>query len=192
MDWSWSIRKLILFVAFSAGLVYVSRASLRAPRSHGFYRFFAWESILSLFFLNFENLEQWFRDPLSIRQLVSWFLLLVSLVPLALGVHQLRALGRPDTQRRGDVPLIGIEKTTELVTTGVFKYIRHPLYSSLFLLSWGVFFKNPSWVGGSLALCATAFLLATVKVEEEENIRFFGPAYQVYMQETKMFIPFFF
>lgn len=181
--------KLIVFVAFSAGLVYVSRASLKALGSHGFYRFFAWESILSLFFLNF---EQWFRDPFSIRQLVSWFLLLASLVPFALGVHQLRTLGRPDTQRRGDIPLIGIEKTTQLVTTGVFKYIRHPLYSSLFLLAWGVFFKNPSLVGGCLALGATAFLLATVKAEEEENIRYFGPAYQAYMRETKMFIPFFF
>lgn len=184
--------KLIAFVAFSAGLVYVSRASLRAPRSHGFYRFFAWESILSLFILNFENFEQWFRDPFSIRQLVSWFLLLASLVPFALGVHQLRTQGRPDTQRRGDVPLIGIEKTTQLVTTGVFKYIRHPLYSSLFLLSWGVFFKNPFWASVCLALAATAFLLATAKVEEEENILYFGPAYQTYMRETKMFIPFLF
>jgi protein-S-isoprenylcysteine O-methyltransferase Ste14 len=184
--------KLIAFIAISTGLVYVSRASLRAPRSHGFYRFFAWESILSLLFLNFENFEQWFHDPFSIRQLVSWFLLLVSLVPLTLGVHQLRTLGRPDTQRHGDTPLIGIEKTTQLVTTGVFKYIRHPLYSSLLLLTWGVFFKNPSWASGCIAVGATAFLLATVKAEEEENIRYFGPAYQAYMRETKMFIPFLF
>ena len=98
--------------------MYISRASLLAPRSRGSYRFLAWESILGLFFLNF---EQWFRDAFSIRQLVSWFLLVVSLVPLALGVHQLRTLGRPDTQRRGDVPLIGIERTTQLVTTGVFE-----------------------------------------------------------------------
>jgi protein-S-isoprenylcysteine O-methyltransferase Ste14 len=181
--------RLIVFIAFSAGLIYVSRASLLAPRSHGFYRFLAWESILSLFFLNF---EQWFRDPFSIRSLVSWFLLVASLVPLALGVHQLRILGRPDTRRRGDVPLIGIGKTTQLVTTGVFGYIRHPLYSSLFLLAWGLFFKNPSLAGGFLALGATAFLLAMAKVEEEENIRHFGPAYQSYMRQTKMFIPFFF
>jgi protein-S-isoprenylcysteine O-methyltransferase Ste14 len=107
-------------------------------------------------------------------------------------VHQLRALGRPDTQRREDVPLIGFEKTTKLVTSGVFNYIRHPLYSSLFLLAWGVFFKNPSLAGVCLALAATAFLLATAKVEEEENIRYFGPAYQAYMRETKIFVPFLF
>jgi pimeloyl-ACP methyl ester carboxylesterase len=37
----------LVFIAGSA-VVYVSRASLLAPRSHGFYRFFAWEMILAL------------------------------------------------------------------------------------------------------------------------------------------------
>jgi len=39
---------------------------------------------------------------------------------------------------------------------------------------------------------ATAFLLATAKAEEVENVRYFGAAYQTYMQRTKMFIPFVF
>lgn len=34
--------RVILFGTLSAALVYVSRASLKIPRSHGFYRFFAW------------------------------------------------------------------------------------------------------------------------------------------------------
>ena len=90
------------------------------------------------------------------------------------------------------MPLVGIEKTTRLVTTGIFKYIRHPLYSSLLLLAWGVFFKNPSWAACGLAVGATAFLLATARTEEAENVRYFGSAYQAYMRQTKMFIPYFF
>jgi len=35
-------------------------------------------------------------------------------------------------------------------------------------------------------------LMATAKVEEVENTRFFGAAYQTYMKQTKMFIPFLF
>jgi len=60
------------------------------------------------------------------------------------------------------------------------------------MLKWGIFFKNLSWLGGSLALMATAFLAATAKVEEAENTRFFGPAYQAYMKRTKRFVPFLF
>lgn len=184
--------RAILFVVLSAALVWISRASLADVRSHGFYRFFAWECILGLFFLNFISLEQWFGDPLSVHQIVSWVLMFSSLVPVAFGMRRLRTHGKPDAGRSGDETLIWIEKTTRLVTTGVFRYIRHPLYSSLLLLAWGVFFKHPSWLASGLALGAAAFLLATAKVEEAENIRYFGSAYRDYMQHTRLFIPFVF
>ncbi len=184
--------RLAVFIAMSAGLAYVSRASLKDPRSHGFYRFFAWECILVLFLLNFESFDQWFHDPFSLRQLISWFLLVASLVPAVSGVHLLRTLGKPEADVRPEGHLLGIEKTTQLVTTGVFRYIRHPLYSSLLLLGWGVFFKNPSWAGICLTLGATAFLVATARVEEAENLLYFGPAYREYMRRTKMFVPYLF
>jgi len=186
------VLRVILFVGLSAALANVSRASLKDARSHGFYRFFAWECILGLFFLNFISFQQWFGDPFSVRQLISWFLLIACIVPAAHGVHLLRTQGKPDARRPHDAPLVWIEKTTQLVTTGAFKYIRHPLYSSLLLLAWGVFFKHPSWLGGGVVLGATGFLLATAKVEEAENVRYFGTAYQAYMRHTKMFIPFVF
>jgi len=176
----------------TAALAYVSRASLKAPRSHGFYRFFAWECILALFFLNFISFQQWFGDPISVRQLISWILLIGCFIPGVYGLHLLRTQGRPDAHRSDDAPLVWIEKTTQLVTTGMFKHIRHPLYSSLLLLSWGVFFKRPSCVSGGVVLGATVFLLATAKVEEVENTRYFGTAYREYMQRSKMFIPFVF
>lgn len=81
--------KLAAFLVLSVGILYVSRASLRAPGSHGFYRFFAWEFIAALFLL---NVDIWFRDPFFWHQLISWFLLLVSLIPLAFGVHSLTSL----------------------------------------------------------------------------------------------------
>ena len=186
------VLRVIFVTILTAALAYVSRASLKVPRSHGFYRFFAWECILGLFFLNFVSFQQWFSDPFSVRQLISWVLLFAGIVPVAHGVHLLRAQGKPDARRPHDAPLLGIEKTTQLVTNGVFEYIRHPLYSSLLLLAWGVFFKHPSWVGSGVALAATGFLLATAKVEEAENVRYFGAPYLAYMQHTKMFIPFVF
>jgi protein-S-isoprenylcysteine O-methyltransferase Ste14 len=179
-----------IFAILTIALAYVSRRSLKAPRSHGFYRFFAWECILALFFLNFINWGQWFGDPLSVRQLISWILLIGCIVPAVYGARLLHTRGKPSSRRADDGTLLGLEKTTQLVTTGVFRYVRHPLYSSLLLLAWGVFFKHPSWISGAVVLGATAFLLATAKVEERENIRHFGAAYRAYMQDTKMFMPF--
>lgn len=100
-----------------------------------------------------------------------------------------RQKGRID-QDRDDPSLVGIEKTTELVTSGVYGYIRHPFYSSLLFLAWGIFFKQITWVTLLLGIAATIFLILTAKKEEAENIEYFGEAYREYMQDTKMFIPF--
>jgi protein-S-isoprenylcysteine O-methyltransferase Ste14 len=181
--------KLIAFVVVSIGLVYISRASLREPRSHGFYRFFAWEFIVVLFLL---NINAWFRNPLSWHQLIAWFLLIVCIVPLIFGIRSLTTQGKPVQQREGEPQLLAFEKTSTLVTTGIYRYIRHPLYCSLLFLTWGIFFKSPSWPGGLLAIAATLFLIATAKTDEAECIRFFGATYQAYIERTKMFVPFVF
>jgi protein-S-isoprenylcysteine O-methyltransferase Ste14 len=173
--------KIIVFVLASAGIVYLSRWSLIKPRSHGFYRFFAFEFILALILL---NLNAWFKSPGAWHQVLSWTLLVISLVPLAFGVRSLVARGKPACQREGEPQLLGFEKTTALVTRGIYAYIRHPLYSSLLLLAWGVFFKAPGWAGAALALFFTA------RADEAECNAYFGEAYRDYMQHTKRFVPF--
>ena len=180
--------KVTLFVLGTIGIVWVSRSSLRNVQYHGFYRFFAWETILILFLM---NMNYWFVDPFSLRQIISWLFLIVSLVLIYQGVQLFREKGKPD-QERNDPALVGIEKTTELVTTGVYDYIRHPFYSSLLFLGWGILLKNVSWIGILLAVTTTILLIITAKKEEIENIQYFGKKYQEYMKLTKMFVPFIF
>jgi protein-S-isoprenylcysteine O-methyltransferase Ste14 len=138
------------------------------------------------------NEKFWFQNPFAWYQLIAWTLLFVALIPLAFGVSALRVRGRPVANREGDPSLLAFEKTTQLVTSGVYNYIRHPLYSSLLLLAWGIFFKLPSILGGVLTAVATLFLIATAKADESECIQFFGAEYRDYMTQTKRFIPFLF
>ena len=99
------------------------------------------------------------------------------------GFYLLRMVGRPKS---------GIENTTTLVMLGAYKYIRHPLYASLLLFGWGTFFKDVSLLTGILAMATSAFLVATARAEEVENLRKFGDDYVAYTKTTKMFIPFLF
>jgi len=147
------------------------------PHPYRFSRFAAFESVLGLLFL---GAEVWFYEPFSLRQIISWVLLLGSLVLAVYGFYMLRVSGEPD----GDV-----ENTTQLVTTGIYRYIRHPLYGSLILLGAGAFLKSPSFLGAGalMLLCLSAFI--TAKIEEEHNLDQFGGEYRVYMEKTKMFIP---
>ena len=177
----------IIFLVATILLAYLSRSSLRRPRSHGFFRFWAWETIVAMFLC---NVAWWFHDPLAWNQLIAWLLLAVCLVPLIWGVVLLRRLGKPAEQRPSDDSLVAFEKTTQLVTSGIYRYIRHPLYSSLLLLTWGIFFKQPSWVAGSLGLAATVLLWLTALADEAECAAFFGEEYVRYKSRTRRFIPF--
>ena len=181
--------KLIIFAIVSIGVVFISRASLRDPHSHGFFRFFAFESIVALILL---NVDYWFSNPFSALQIVSWLLLFPSLFLAVHGFYLLCVIGKPKRETGEDTTNLGFEDTTTLVIVGVYKYIRHPLYSSLLLLGWGVFFKNLSLLSSILVLVTSAFLIATAKVEEMENLEKCVSDYAVYMKTTKMFIPFLF
>lgn len=173
--------RIIIFIVISVGFFIWSWPFLRNPRSHGFFRFFAFEATVALILL---NVIQWFQNPLSAHQIVSWILLATCLFLAVHGFYLLGTIGKAKN--------FNVEDTKALVKVGVYRYIRHPLYSSIFFMGWGVFFKNPSLPGIILVLAISAFITATAKVEEMENLRKFGANYAEYWKSTKMFIPFFF
>jgi protein-S-isoprenylcysteine O-methyltransferase Ste14 len=170
--------RLAIFIILSIGLIIWSWKSLWNRKVHGFYRFFAFESILALIIV---NARAWFTNPFSVTQIISWILLLGSIIMAIQGFYLLHEIGRP-TQ--------GIEDTTILVKTGIYKYIRHPLYGSLILIAFGAFLKDISLLPAVLATMAIIFSVATALVEEKENLKRFGDEYAHYMNSTKRFIPF--
>uniref|UniRef100_UPI0032175CFE methyltransferase family protein n=1 Tax=uncultured Draconibacterium sp. TaxID=1573823 RepID=UPI0032175CFE len=182
------MAKILAFILLSIPILLTSWRSLRKYNSHGFYRFFSWEAILLLFVF---KIEYWFIAPFSFHQIVSWFLLFLSLWFVLAGAFELKKKGKP-TNIRNNPELFNFEKSSILVKTGIFKYIRHPMYSSLLLLSWGIFFKKPDWILLFAVISANVLLFLTARAEEKECIDYFGKAYTEYMKETKRFIPFIF
>jgi len=178
--------KVILFIALSLPVIYLSKRSLFDIKSHGFPRFFSWECIIALLVANYKF---WFVEPLSVKQIISWLLLAISAYMMIAGVLLLLKARKPGIVRVDD-NLFRFEKTTELVTTGIFKYIRHPLYSSLIFLTWGIYFKHPTVIMAFVALLSSVLLWFTATGDEKECIAYFGDSYREYMKRTKRFIPF--
>jgi len=129
------------------------------------------------------NAPAWFRRPLALPQVFSWPLLLASIYLVGAAVVLLHRVGRPQGS---------FEDTTRLVTTGIYRFIRHPMYASLLALGWGAFLKNISLAGVALVIVLTVSACLTAKVEESENLSKFGQAYCEYMQKSRRFIPFLF
>ncbi|MGY4829994.1 methyltransferase family protein [Sphaerotilaceae bacterium SBD11-9] len=177
-----------LFAVGSAFFVYVSRHALRNPRAHGFYRFFAWEMMLALVLINF---PRWTADPFSPRQIASWLLLLLSVVLVVEALKLLKQIGRPG-EARPDAELFAFEKTSALVTSGIFRFIRHPMYAALLYLTWGAYLKDITLASTLLAGGASIALLITALRDEAECLQHFGNEYARYMRTSKRFVPFVF
>lgn len=124
------------------------------------------------------NLHVWFANPLSLPQIFSWISLLVSLYMLVAGM-ELRQK-RMSLDREGPA---------QLIETGLYGKIRHPLYSSLIFLSFAAYLKMPSLFSSLLEFGLVFTLLSAVKAEEVIDEKKFGDSYQQYKQKTKMFIP---
>jgi len=179
---------ILIIAVGSIPIAWVSRRSLLRPSSHGFVRFFAFEAILVLVVTNGRH---WFEQPLSVLQLVSWLLLAASLVSVIWGIVLLRKTGEARPVRP-DSALYGFENTSSLVTRGIFRYVRHPMYASLLLLGWGAVLKSVGPTTIALGLATTAALYFTARAEERENVARFGDLYQEYMKRTNRFVPFLF
>ena len=152
--------------------------SVKHKRYHGIPRFFAFESIFILVLL---NIIGWFHDPYSLLQISSWTFLILSAYFGIAGVLLLKRKGKSGTN---------FEETTVLVKSGIYGYIRHPLYLSLFLLGTGVMLKDPGLLQVILGVINFAAVYITARIEEKEMVEKFGADYSEYIKETKMFIPF--
>ena len=162
----------ILIILFSWFL------SVKYKRYHGIARFFAFESVFLLVFL---NVRVWFKNPFSLFQLTSWILMFLALYVVITGYLLLKRKGKPDTN---------FENTSFIVRSGIYSLIRHPLYLSIFLLGTGIMLKQPDTTQLVLGAINLIAVYITARIEETEMIAKFGDEYRTYMNETKMFIPF--
>ena len=173
------IVRIVLFAVAGAAVFMKFRPHLLSFNTHAPYVFTAFELLLGLMFLNMPFVLQWPPDVWS--QALSWFLLIASAAFAVGGFTAIKRYGKAGRDW---------EDTTELVKKGVFRYIRHPLYSSLMLLSVGLLLRNVGALPVVLCLCSLAFLAMASVVEEKENTAKFGDLYREYMEGTRRYIPF--
>jgi len=170
--------RLIILAAATIFLLIVTIVGHRGKRAWAWARFAAFELCLALVLI---NAPFWFKNPFSPLQLLSWLILAAAIFLVLRGVLLLQFRGAPEGH---------FERTTTLVTTGTYSYLRHPMYASLFYLAWGAFLKNMTGPALLLALAATAAAYFTARIEEKDSLVKFGEEYRDYMKRTKVFIPY--
>jgi len=78
-----------------------------------------------------------------------------------------------------------IRQTHELVTTGVYRHVRHPMYAAFFLWAIAQALLLPNWIAGFAGLAGFGTLFA-LRIGREERMMeaTFGDAYRAYAART--------
>ena len=83
-----------------------------------------------------------------------------------------------------------IDAKHRLVTRGVYRLLRHPMYTSFFVSGLGQALLLANWIAGPAALVAVAVLvLVRLPNEEAMMIEAFGDEYRDYMRRTGGVVP---
>ena len=121
---------------------------------------------------------------LLFSQGVSFIGVLIFLVGAIIGLFALthNRLGNFNIQPK-------MKENAKLITTGIYAYIRHPMYLSVLLMMLGVFIGSPSMVEALFLLLLTIVLVLKAKREESIWLKE-TKEYVEYKKRTKLFIPF--
>ena len=76
-----------------------------------------------------------------------------------------------------------------LVTTGPYRYIRHPIYAAIIYFLWAGIAAHPSLVTVAIGLLATALTAVRIVAEEKLLVTMY-PEYGAYARVTKRLVPF--
>jgi protein-S-isoprenylcysteine O-methyltransferase Ste14 len=83
-----------------------------------------------------------------------------------------------------------VREKHQLVTHGVYRWVRHPMYLALLIYSLGQALVLPNWLAGPSYGVAMVLLIALrIRPEERMMIEEFGKDYEAYGTTTKRLIP---
>ncbi len=113
---------------------------------------------------------------------------LIGLILMVTGVG-IRRLSRKALAKQFSYALRILDKH-ELVTHGIYKYVRHPAYTGDLMFHFGVPLFFSSWYGFSVMLLLIPCMLYRIRIEEDMLIDRFGNQYRNYKRTSKKLVPY--
>jgi len=123
----------------------------------------------------------WAAVPLPVW--LRWTGVGLALITGSLLVWMFRTLGRNLTDT------VVTRKQHTLVTTGPYRWVRHPMYASAALAIVGNSLVAANWYLFVVGCLALLLLVIRTRKEEQNLIARFGDDYRNYMQRTGRFVP---
>ncbi len=114
---------------------------------------------------------------------MRWFGFVIGLLSMALLTWTQAELGRQWSAQ------LQLRKEHHLITSGPYKRVRHPLYTSMFGIGVAFALVTANWIFIGMAILMILGLIGRVGKEEQMMIEKFGEKYKIYMQRTGRYFP---
>jgi protein-S-isoprenylcysteine O-methyltransferase Ste14 len=116
----------------------------------------------------------------AVPQVIGWLGALICLPAVWIFLKSHRDLGRQWS------PKLELREEHKLITTGIYQYIRHPMYTSVFLSSLAQLLLLGNWLVGPSYLIGFGILyFSRINREETLMAEQFGAEYASYKNRTK-------
>jgi protein-S-isoprenylcysteine O-methyltransferase Ste14 len=122
-------------------------------------------------------------SSLTLPNWLRWIGAAVAAVTVWLGYLVHRDLGISYT------PTLKTGEKHQLVVQGVYRWMRHPMYTSFFAYFIASFLLIANWLVGVLGLIYSLLILERVGHEERMLLDMYGEGYRHYMRRTGRFLP---
>jgi protein-S-isoprenylcysteine O-methyltransferase Ste14 len=140
--------------------------------------------------LPFAGIITWMIEPrwmawssVGLPTWLRWLGVLVAACSGSLVAWTFRSLGKNLTDT------VVTRKEHTLVTSGPYRYVRHPFYLAFALGLVGVSLATANWFILLSGLVPLGFIVARTKIEEQKLVERFGVEYQDYMRHVGRFVP---
>jgi protein-S-isoprenylcysteine O-methyltransferase Ste14 len=154
------------------------------------FRVFILVLILLLFRLGYIKFGEWSTFYTHHQFNISLFILVIMGVALVILGLLWAVWARMYLGKNWGMPM-SVKQDPELVTTGPYRYSRHPIYSGILLAMLGTSFAVGLYFLSIFIIFGIYFTFSGLK-EEEYLLNQFGKRYERYKQTSKMLIPFIF
>ncbi len=126
------------------------------------------------------------KDPQNLRLLSIWNIAGLTLLVVGLAI----ALVAVFTLRRFYLSTLVTIENHQLITHGIYRFTRHPIYFGVLIAIIGVPVYAPSLCGFLVLSLLIPIFLIRIRMEEEMLTEEFGDAYRTYKETTRKLIPF--
>ena len=133
-----------------------------------------WVASLCVYPLGFE----WFDQKIALPEWTKWMGLAGMAMSIPLSVWVYASLGEYFSAR------LELRSDHMIVTSGPYRFVRHPMYAVLFLCAIGATLASANMIIAIASATLITAMSLRIKKEESMLVQHFGASYERYMQYT--------